>query len=294
VYHVELRQFPHNMCRFNLSAQELRATILEPWVQDRWVDFGERKWSPHQAKLTVLEGSRIPFAQLTMGRGWRAAQRDGREVTDELLAALGRELERASAAGGQEVGGGATGGAAVPVTARAASEQGGAGVPRRTDVPVGARAERGLSASADDPRAEDLAADSLGLELLARIAAGPAPLRLAWELAGERHPGSPPSATLALAERAVGSLLHVGLIVLLGPRAAVSGTAQEGDGESAARGDGERAAQGEGAPALDASEAERAIAAIGSWSKPGAVRWAGPGARASDSAADAALWMRRA
>ncbi len=93
VYHVELRQFPHNTARFNLSAAELRATLLEPWVRDRPFEFGERKWSPHQAKLTVLAGPGIPPGQLTMGRGWRAAERHGRDVTAELLAAVRRELE---------------------------------------------------------------------------------------------------------------------------------------------------------------------------------------------------------
>jgi 2-iminobutanoate/2-iminopropanoate deaminase len=92
VFHVELRQFPHNMARFNLSAAELRATVLEPWVRERPFEFGERRWSPHQAKLTVLAGPPVPFDQLTMGRGWRAAQRDGRETTAALLSAVEREL----------------------------------------------------------------------------------------------------------------------------------------------------------------------------------------------------------
>jgi hypothetical protein len=171
---VELRQFPHNMCRFNLSAQELRAAVLEPWARDRWIEFGERKWSPHQAKLTVLEGPRIPFGQLTMGRGWRTAERQGREVTAELLGALEQEPERTPAA-------------------TAASRSDGSQ----------------LGEGAGGP------ADSLGLELLSRIGVEPAPLRLAWELAGERHPGSPASATLALAERALESLLRARLVVLL-------------------------------------------------------------------------------
>ncbi len=242
------------MCRFNLSAPELRATILEPWAQDRWIEFGERKWSPHQAKLTVLEGPRIPVAQLTMGRGWRAAQHAGREVTDELLAALGQELQRARDA--------------ELASAPPGSEP-------ESDVPAGARGGRAPSASSDDRRAEDLAADSLGLELLARITVGPAPLRLAWEIAGERYQGSPPSAALALAERAVQSLLRARLIVLLGPRAAAPGKASQGE-EGLARVDGGPA---RGVPALDAGEAERAIAAIGSWSEPGSGE--GP-------------WMRRA
>src|ERR1700735_185318 len=85
-HHVELRQFPHNMCRFNLSAGELR-TIVEPWAHGEWVELGERKWSPHQAKLTVLEGPELAMEQLTMGRGWRAAQRQSEDVTKRVLEA---------------------------------------------------------------------------------------------------------------------------------------------------------------------------------------------------------------
>jgi hypothetical protein len=177
------------MCRFNLSAQELRAAVLEPWVQERWIEFGERKWSPQQATLTVLEGPRIPFGQLTMGRGWRTAEREGREVTDELLAAVGRELASTSAA----------------------DEAHGKPAPR---AGAAALVERAAGATSGDASAEELAADSLGLELLARIGLGRAPLRRVWDLASERHPGSPPSATLALAERAVESLLQRQLVVL--------------------------------------------------------------------------------
>jgi 2-iminobutanoate/2-iminopropanoate deaminase len=85
VYHVELRHFPRNVCRFNLSAEELRTTVLEPWVADRPFELGELRWDPRQARLLVLEGSRIPPDQLSMGRGWRTAQRQGRDVTAQLL-----------------------------------------------------------------------------------------------------------------------------------------------------------------------------------------------------------------
>jgi hypothetical protein len=85
MYHIELRQFPHNTCRFNLTEQELRA-LLEPWVREKFVEVGERKWSPHQAKLTILEGPRLEVQQLSMGRGWRAAQRQSEDVTERLLA----------------------------------------------------------------------------------------------------------------------------------------------------------------------------------------------------------------
>jgi hypothetical protein len=85
MYHIELRQFPHNVCRFNLSAPELGA-IVTPWVSDQSVEVGERKWRTDQAKLTILEGPRLGVEQLTMGRGWRAAERESEDVTERLLA----------------------------------------------------------------------------------------------------------------------------------------------------------------------------------------------------------------
>src|SRR6185312_14563689 len=157
VYHLELRQFPHNVCRFNISEAELREQVLLPWAQEKWIEFGERKWSPHQATLTVLRGPRIPFGQLTMGRGWRTAQRDGEEVTDELLAGVRGELE------GGGVGAVAPGGAGGPSAVAPAA-------PADVPVALGSRAATvgaGIAqAATGERRVEDLAADSLGLELL--------------------------------------------------------------------------------------------------------------------------------
>ena len=87
MYHLELRQFPHNMCRFNLTEEELRTLVVERWAREQWVELGERKWSPQQAKLTILEGPRIPMEELTMGRGWSSARRRGEDVTGRVLAA---------------------------------------------------------------------------------------------------------------------------------------------------------------------------------------------------------------
>ncbi len=85
MYHVELRHFPRSLWRFNLSGQEVGA-ILEPWVQERVVELGDQKWSPHQATITIIEGSEIPLDQVSMGRGGRAVKREGRDVTDQVLA----------------------------------------------------------------------------------------------------------------------------------------------------------------------------------------------------------------
>jgi hypothetical protein len=85
VFHLELRQFPHNACAFNLTEAEL-SQILEPWSRDQWIELGERKWSPHQARLTVLEGPHLPVEDLAMGRGWRNAQHHSEDVTERVIA----------------------------------------------------------------------------------------------------------------------------------------------------------------------------------------------------------------
>lgn len=92
-FHIELRQFPHNLCRFNLTEHELRSTIVEPWAREQWIEQGERKWSPHQAKLTVLEGPPLPVEELSMGRGWRTAQRQSRDVSARILASVSEGLD---------------------------------------------------------------------------------------------------------------------------------------------------------------------------------------------------------
>lgn len=86
MFHVELRQFPHNACAFNLSEDELLERVVGPWAAGEWVELGERKWSPHRAKLTVLEGPRLELADLAMGRGWRNAEHRGKDVTASVLA----------------------------------------------------------------------------------------------------------------------------------------------------------------------------------------------------------------
>ncbi len=86
MYHVELRQFPHNFCRFNLSEGEL-AALLAPWAAGQVIEVGDRKWNPQQAKITVLEGPELELQELSMGRGWRTAERRSQDVTDRVLAA---------------------------------------------------------------------------------------------------------------------------------------------------------------------------------------------------------------
>lgn len=177
MYHLQLRQFPHNLCRFNLTDAELRP-VIEPWAHDHWVELDDRKWSPYQAKLTILEGPRLAVQQLSMGRGWRNAQRRSSDVTERVLAAARQ----------------------TPATEPGAPD------PRPASISPPAT---------PDPSPEGaLLADSLALELLSLLERESVPLRQAWRLADARLHGRAASESLALAERAIVSLLDRRLIVL--------------------------------------------------------------------------------
>ena len=183
MFHIELRQFPHNVCRFNLSEQELR-TLVGPWAREQWIELGGRKWSPHQARLTVLHGPRLAVQELSMGRGWRNAQRRGEDVTDRVLA-----------------------------TAKAPPAHDGGASPSQSELSTR------LSEPSTGPPAYttdlSLEADSLGLELLTLIAEAPASLSAVWQLARSCFPERLASECLAMAEQAIRSLLHRRLIVLV-------------------------------------------------------------------------------
>jgi hypothetical protein len=169
MYHVELHQFPHNMSRFNLTDAELD-TIVQPWAREQLVEFGERKWSPQQARLTILDGPRIPLEQLTMGRGWRAAQRRSEDVTEAVLAAAREALAAA---------------APPPLPPRDASQQ------PPTQQPAQA-------APLTDPLA-------LGVQLASLLGEDPGRLLSAWKEVAARSSGLSPSESLALAERQIGA-----------------------------------------------------------------------------------------
>ncbi|MGA2454409.1 MAG: hypothetical protein ABSG93_12905 [Solirubrobacteraceae bacterium] len=177
MYHIELRQFPHNVCRFNLSGQELGA-VVAPWVSEQFVEVGERKWRTDQARLTILEGPQLGMDQLTMGRGWRAAERQSVDVTERLLA----EAKQALA-----------GGVAVAVAQPAAVAMSEA---------VAAEVPRSAAASASQPAGAPLADPlALGVQLASLLGEDPAALLAAWREVAARASGLAPSESLALAER---------------------------------------------------------------------------------------------
>jgi hypothetical protein len=182
MYHVELRQFPHNMCRFNLTEGELR-TIVDPWAREKAVEFGERKWSSQTARITILEGPEMPLEQLTMGRGWRAAQRQSQDVTDGVLAFARQALAAAQAPPA------AVSADSQPAAQNWASAQ--AGLPAQS-------AAGSAGAALVDPLA-------LGVQLASLLGDDPGRLLSAWKEVAARSSGLSPSESLALAERQLGS-----------------------------------------------------------------------------------------
>ncbi len=191
MFHIELRQFPHSAWSFNLSEAELRAVVV-PWAREQWVEVGERKWNPHEAKLTILEGPKLETQQLSMGRGWRAAQRRSEDITERVLTTVTQaEQERARA---QED-------ARIEEAARAqvAAAQAGSAAQDRSGAQEGSAAASPAGAPAlADPLA-------LGVQLASLLGAQPSQLLAAWQQAAAGSPGMAPSETLALAERALAS-----------------------------------------------------------------------------------------
>lgn len=93
MFHVELRQFPHQARAFNLSRDELEARILAPWVTGAPIDLQDRRWTSEKAKLTILEGPELRPDEIGLGRGWNNATRSGIDVTDAMLEQAQRTRE---------------------------------------------------------------------------------------------------------------------------------------------------------------------------------------------------------
>ncbi len=84
-YHIEVRDFPRNVNRFNMSGQEIGALLLA-WAQERVFELGDQRWNPQTAEIIVIEGPEIPVSGLSLGRGWPTALREGQDVTQRVIA----------------------------------------------------------------------------------------------------------------------------------------------------------------------------------------------------------------
>lgn len=204
MYHYELRKFPHAVCRYNQSEEQLRSVLI-PWVAEQWFEEGEQKWNSNEATLTVLEGRELSMPDLAMGRGWRNAQRRSEDVTERVLAAARKEGEAVGVAARPA---GAAAGVASPGVQRAAE----------TAAPL-------ASGAAADPQ---LLADSLALALLGLLDDQAVALSRVWRLAAKRLGDASSAESLALAERAVRLLVGRGLAVLC-ESATAGARAEHGD-----------------------------------------------------------------
>jgi hypothetical protein len=176
-YHLELRKFPKTLTRFNQSGQQIGAIVL-PWIQERILDIDGEKWAPYESTIVIIEGPAIPLDRLSMGRGWRTAEREGADVTDRILAEARQAL--AGSATSAEVS--TAPNAAMPPSQAPAPAEDYPSVP-----------------TAHDPAGGDQLA--LGVQLGGLLGGDPASLLAAWREVAGRSSGLAPSESLALAER---------------------------------------------------------------------------------------------
>ncbi len=85
-FHVEIRGALSHARAFNLSDDELRRTVLEPWLTKRTVELGEQEWDPRESSLRILEGPHLDNPDLSFGQGWSNAERSAEDVSKRMLA----------------------------------------------------------------------------------------------------------------------------------------------------------------------------------------------------------------
>jgi hypothetical protein len=96
-FHVEVASGLRHARAFNLSGEEVRQKLLEPWLSRRTVLLGDRKWNPEESELRVLEGPELSNPELSFGQGWANAERSSEDVTARVLGAA--QESRGAAAG---------------------------------------------------------------------------------------------------------------------------------------------------------------------------------------------------
>jgi hypothetical protein len=85
-FHVEIANGLNHARTFNLSLEELRRAVLEPWLTGRVVSLGEHEWDPRESSLRILEGPHLGTPDLSFGQGWSNAERASEDVTRRVLA----------------------------------------------------------------------------------------------------------------------------------------------------------------------------------------------------------------
>jgi hypothetical protein len=96
-FHVELATGRQHARSFNLTEEELRRTVLEPWLSGRAVLLGDRKWTRDEGELKILEGPELSNQDLAFSQGWANAERSSADVTQSVVG--GATAERRAARG---------------------------------------------------------------------------------------------------------------------------------------------------------------------------------------------------
>lgn len=86
-FHVEVSSGLRHARAFNLSAEEVRRAVLDPWLSGRQINLGDHKWDPEASELRVLEGPELSNPELSFGQGWANAERASENVTQRVLGA---------------------------------------------------------------------------------------------------------------------------------------------------------------------------------------------------------------
>lgn len=85
-FHVQVAGSLNHARAFNLSLEELRRQVLEPWLTGRTLELGEQEWDPRESSLKILEGKHLDPPDLSFGQGWANAERSAQDVTKRILA----------------------------------------------------------------------------------------------------------------------------------------------------------------------------------------------------------------
>lgn len=90
-FHIEVATGRRHARSFNLTAEELRRTVLDPWLAGRPVLLGDRKWTRDDSELKILEGPELSVQDLNFGQGWSNAERSSTDVTATVIAGATEE-----------------------------------------------------------------------------------------------------------------------------------------------------------------------------------------------------------
>ena len=100
-FHIEVATGRRHARSFNLTEEELGRTVLDPWLSDRPILLGDRKWTRgDEGRLKILEGPELSIQDLAFSQGWANAERSSSDVTATVLEAAteGRRANRGPAA----------------------------------------------------------------------------------------------------------------------------------------------------------------------------------------------------